>query len=124
VRTGALSGFRFGAVQTVSDPAIDSILADLDAGPSGELAIGFARGSRAPTRAPAPAGCGRPCARPARTRSAPPRRSSRCDTPVEATLRFDPASGRAVAAWRSLRANAIATAAREPLVVPAEARRF
>jgi hypothetical protein len=46
------------------------------------------------------------------------------DTPIDATLRFDPATGRPVAAWRALRANAIATSAREPLVVPANGRRF
>ena len=44
VQAAGLSGSRFRTGVTVSDPAVDSILADLDAGPSSELAVAWRTG--------------------------------------------------------------------------------
>jgi hypothetical protein len=117
VQTGALRGFRFGAVQTVSDPSVDSVLADLDAGPSAELAIAFRTGVAGAGPGAGPNGLRAALRAPGATTFAPAETIVEDgDTPVGATLRFDPATGRPVAAWHALRANAITTAAREPLV--------
>src|SRR4051812_22634988 len=39
VRAAPLSGFRFTGAQTLSDPAVDAILHDADAGPNGGVAV-------------------------------------------------------------------------------------
>ena len=44
VRTATLGATRFRTGTTVSDPAVDSVLADLDAGPSSELAVAWRTG--------------------------------------------------------------------------------
>jgi hypothetical protein len=125
VQTGALSGFRFGTIQTVSDPATDAVLADLDAGPSAELAIAFRTGVAGADPGAGPDGLRAALRAPHAATFGPAETIVHDgDTPIDATLRFDPATGRPVAAWRALRANAIATSAREPLVVPANGRRF
>ncbi|HEX2105236.1 MAG TPA: hypothetical protein VHF51_16410 [Solirubrobacteraceae bacterium] len=125
VQTGTLRGFRFGAVQTVSDPAMDAVLADLDAGPSAELAIAFRTGVAGADPGTGPAGLRAALRAPGAAAFGPAETIlENADTPVEATLRFDPATARPVAAWRSLRANAITTSAREPLVLPRNGRRF
>jgi hypothetical protein len=125
VQTGALAGFRFAGLQTVSDPVVDSVFADLDASPSSELAIAFRTGVAGADPGAGPVGLRAALRAPgAASFAAAETIVQDADTPVEATLRFDPATGRPVAAWRALRANAIATSAREPLVVPPGARRF
>lgn len=125
MQTGALSGFRFGAVQAVSDPAIDAVFADLDAGPSGELAIAFRTGVAGADSGTGPDGLRAALRAPGATAVGPAETIVEDgDTPVKATLRFDPVTGRPVAAWRAARANGIATSAREPLVVPQNGRRF
>src|SRR3954453_13362952 len=115
-RAAGLTGFRFTGAQTLSDPAVDAILQDLDAGPSGETGVlwdtgvaGHDRGAGTPSlvaalRAPGAAGFGT-----AETIAA-------AAPPEGATLRFDPSTARAVAAWGG--PTSIVTSARPALVSP------
>jgi hypothetical protein len=116
VQAAALSGSRFGPGQTVSDPAVDSILADLDAGPSSELAVAWRTGV-----AGADPGLGTPGLS-AALRSSGGAAFGAAEAieqgaaANDALLRFDPSSGRAIAAWNDL--QTIRTSARAPLVQP------
>jgi hypothetical protein len=116
VGAARLSGFRFTGAQTLSDPAVDAILQDVDAGPSGEVGLlwetgvaghdpGVGTGSLvAGLRAPGAAGFGTP------------ETIAVAGAPEGATLRFDPSTARAVAAWSS--SASMLTSVRPALVAP------
>ena len=115
VRAAGLSGIRFAATETLSDPASDAILSDLDAGPNGGLAVAWVTGL-----AGHDPGVGTPGLHVAlRAPGAPafpaPELVEQGVAPLDATVRFDPSTGRAVAAWNDLRA--IQTSVRPPLAV-------
>jgi hypothetical protein len=110
VRAADLSGFRFVAAQTLSDPAVDAVLSDLDAGPASALALvwrtgvaGVDAGTGTPGLDAALRAGGAPAFGPAET-------IEQGTAALNAVLRFDPATGRAVAAWNDL--QTIRTSAR------------
>ena len=117
VRAAGLSGFRFAGAQRLSDPAVDAILHDVDAGPNGAVGVlwetgvaghdpGVGTGSLvAALRAPGAAGF------------APPETIAIAGAPQGATLRFDPSTGRAIAAWSGLATQM--TSVRPPLAAAA-----
>jgi hypothetical protein len=117
VRAAVLRGFRFTGAQTLSDPAVDAILHDVDADPNGAVGVlletgvaGHDPGIGGPSlvaalRAPGAAGF-----ETAETVAI-------AGAPNGATLRFDPSTGRAVAAWSGL--TAITASVRPPLAAPA-----
>src|SRR4051812_29851361 len=99
VRAADLSGFRFVAAQTLSDPAVDAVLSDLDAGPASALALawrtgvaGVDAGTGTPGLDAALRAGGAPAFGPVET-------IEQGTAALNAVLRFDPATGRAVAAW-------------------------
>jgi hypothetical protein len=116
VRTATLGATQFRTGTTVSDPAVDSVLADLDAGPSSELAVAWRTGV-----AGADAGTGVPgldvaFRRPGGTAFAAGEVVEQGPAANDATLRFDPSSAVVVTAWNDL--QAMRTASRPALVAP------
>jgi hypothetical protein len=99
VQTAELAGDRVGAAQTVSDPTVDSVLADLDAGPASELAVLWRTGVAGNDPGTGPAGVQ------AAVRAASVSAFGAAETieqrdPVYGpTLRFDPSTGRVITAW-------------------------
>jgi hypothetical protein len=116
VQAAGLSGARFRPGVTISDPAVDSIFSDLDAGPSSELAVAWRTGV-----AGTDAGAGTPGLN-AALRSPGGAAFAAAETieqgtPVfDPTLRFDPSSGVVVTAWNDL--QSMRTATRPALVAP------
>jgi hypothetical protein len=116
VRTAEVSGFRFVGAQTLSDPATDSVFHDIAAGPSSEFAVAWETGV-----AGVDAGVGTPglaaALRDPNAAAFDPAESIVTGTPaLDAVVRFDPSTGRAVAAWNDL--QTIRYAARPALVAP------
>jgi hypothetical protein len=116
VRAAGLNGgFRFAGAQRLSDPAADSILADLAAGPNSGLAVAWATGigghdpgAGTPALVTAPRV-------PGATTFGPAEVVEQGTAPVDATVRFNPSTGRAVAAWDG--GPAIETSVRPPLAL-------
>ena len=116
VQASALSGARFRPGQTVSDPAVDSILADLDAGPSSELAVAWRAGVGGTDPGVGTPGLDAALRSPGGSAFGAAEVIEQGTTANEAVLRFDPSSGRAVAAWNDL--QSIRTLVRPPLGQP------
>jgi hypothetical protein len=113
VRAAALSGFRFTGAQTLSDPAADATLADLDAGPNGGLAVAWATGIAGNDPGVGTPGLDVALRVAGATAFSPPEVVEQGAAPFGATVRFDPSTGRAVAAWNDL--QALQTSVRPPL---------
>jgi hypothetical protein len=114
VQTAGVDGFRFGAPQTVSDPTIDSVLADLAAGPSSELAVLWRTGVAGDDPGTGPAGL-EAALRPAGATQFGAAENILQGLPANnATLRFDPSSDRAVAAWNDFSIDQLRTSVRAP----------
>jgi hypothetical protein len=112
VRAADLSGFRFVGAQTLSDPAVDAVLSDLDAGPGSVLAIAWRAGVAGVDPGTGTPGLDAALRAPGAPAFGPPETIEQGTTALGAVLRFDPSTGRAVAAWDDL--QAIRTSARPP----------
>jgi hypothetical protein len=113
VQAAQLSGYRFGSGQTVSDAAVDSVLADLDAGPSSELAVLWRTGVAGNDPGRGPAGLQAALRDPGAARFGAAEQVEQGTAAQNATLRFDPSTRRAIAAWDAL--GMVQTAVRAPL---------
>jgi len=100
----------------VSDPSVDSVLVDLAAGPSSELAVAWRTGVAGTDPGTGVPGLDVAFRRPGGTAFAPAEAVEQGSAAHDATLRFDPASAVVVAAWNDL--QAMRTASRPALVAP------
>jgi hypothetical protein len=116
VRAADLSDFRFVGVQTLSDPAVDAVFHDIDAGPSSELAVAWETGVAGADAGVGTRGLAAALRAPGAPAFAPAESVEQGTGALDATLRFDPSTGRIVAAWNDL--QAITTSARPALVPP------
>jgi hypothetical protein len=116
VQSAGLSGSRFRPGVTVSDPAVDSILADLDAGPSSELAVAWRTGVAGTDPGTGTAGLSAAFRRPGGTAFGVAEAIEAGVAANDAVLRFDPSSGVVVTAWNDL--QTIRTATRPAIVAP------
>ena len=116
VRTATLGATRFGTGVPVSDPSVDSVLVDLAAGPSSELAVAWRTGVAGTDPGTGAPGLDVAFRRPGGTAFAPAEAVEQGSAAHDATLRFDPASAVVVAAWNDL--QAMRTASRPALVAP------
>jgi hypothetical protein len=114
VRAADLSGFRFVAPQTLSDPATDSTFSDLAAGPSGEVAVAWQTGVAGTDPGIGTAGLDAALRAPGAPAFGPAEAIEQGTPALTAILRFDPSTGRPVAAWNDL--QTIEASARAPLV--------
>ena len=117
VRAADLSDFRFVAAQTLSDPAVDAVLHDVDAGPSSELAVAWETGVAGVDAGAGPPGLAAALRAPGAPAFAPAESVEQGAAALNAALRFDPSTGRIVTAWNDL--QSIRTSARPALVPPA-----
>jgi hypothetical protein len=117
VQTAGLSGSRFRTGVTVSDPAVDSILADLDSGPSSELAVAWRTGVAGADPGTGAAGLRVAFRSPGGSAFAAGEPVEQGAAAHDATLRFDPSTGLVVTAWNNL--QAVQTSTRPALVAPA-----
>lgn len=109
VRAADLGGFRFTGARTLSDPAADATFADLDAGPNGELAVQWRTGVAGNDPGTGTPGLDAALRAPGAPAFGAAEVIEQGVAPPDATLRFDPSTGRAVAAWNALTALATAT---------------
>jgi hypothetical protein len=116
VQAAGLSGARFRTGVTVSDPAVDSILADLDAGPSSELALAWRTGVAGTDPGTGTPGLNAAQRSPGGAAFAAVETIEQGSAAFDPTLRFDPSSGVVVTAWNDL--QAMRTAIRPALVAP------
>ena len=116
VQAAGLSGARFRPGVTVSDPAVDSILADLDAGPSSELAVAWRTGVAGADPGTGTAGLTVAFRSPGGSAFAAAEPVEQGTAAHDGTLRFDPSSGAVVTAWNDL--QAVRTSTRPALVAP------
>jgi hypothetical protein len=105
VRTAAIDLNGLGAIATVSDPHVDSLLSDLQPGPDGEALALWGEPQRTPAGALDAGDQALLAARgndalPDRTIFAAPEQIAPPGANVGATLAFDPSSDRAIAVWR------------------------
>jgi hypothetical protein len=114
VRAADLSGFRFVAPQTLSDPAVDATFSDLDTGPSDEVAVAWRTGVAGTDPGTGTAGLDAALRAPGAPAFGPAETIEQGTAALAATLRFDPSTGRPVAAWNDL--QTMRTSARAPLV--------
>jgi hypothetical protein len=115
VEASALSAARFRPGQAVSDPGVDSVLSDLAAGPNSELAVAWRTGVAGTDPGAGPVGLSAAIRTPGGA-SFGPAEVIQPGLALDAVLRFDPSTGRAVAAWNDL--ETLRTSAREPVVPP------
>ncbi len=115
VQAAGLSGSRFRTGVTVSDPAVDSILADLDAGPSSELAVAWRTGVAGTDPGTGTPGLSAALRSPGGSAFAAAEPIEQGTPAFDPTLRFDPSSGVVVTAWNDLQTMRTAT---RPAVVP------
>jgi hypothetical protein len=116
VRAADLSGFRFVAAQTLSDPAVDAVLSDLDAGPRSAVAIAWRTGVAGVDQGTGTPGLDAALRAPGAPAFGPAETIEQGAAAFNAVARFDPSTGRVVAAWNDL--QAIKTSARAPFVAP------
>ena len=116
VRAADLSDFRFVGAQTLSDPAVDAVLHDIDAGPSSELALAWETGVAGVDAGAGPRGLAAALRAPGAPAFAPAESVEQGTAALDAALRFDPSTGRIVTAWNDL--QSIRTSARPALVPP------
>jgi hypothetical protein len=115
VQAAQLESWRVGVPQTLSNPAVDSVLTDLDAGPRGEIAVQWRTGV-----AGTGPGAGTPGLQASFRRPHDPvfqtAETIQSGKPAYSpTLRFDPATGRALAAWNSIEDQQLLTSVRPPV---------
>jgi hypothetical protein len=115
VQAAGLSGARFRTGVTVSDPAVDSILADLDAGPSSALALAWRTGVAGADPGTGTAGLTAAFRSPGGAAFGAGEPVEQGTAAHDATLRIDPSSGVVVAAWNDLQAMQTST---RPAAVP------
>jgi hypothetical protein len=116
VRAAGLSGFRFAGAATLSDPAIDAILQDADAGPSGEVGVVWETGVAGHDPGVGPTGLIAAFRAPGAAAFGPPETIAPDNADLGMSLRFDPSTGRAVAAWSNV--QTVETAVRPALAAP------
>jgi hypothetical protein len=116
VRAATLSGFRFSGAQTLSDPALDAILRDADAGPSGEVGLVWETGVGGHDPGVGPSAVVAGLRAPGATSFGAQETIAQDTADQGATLRFDPSTARAVVAWSDL--HAMQTSVRPPLAAP------
>jgi hypothetical protein len=117
VRAADLSDVRFVGAQTLSDPAVDAVLHDIDAGPSSELAVAWETGVAGVDAGAGPRGLAAALRAPGAPAFAPAESVEQGTAALDAALRFDPSTGRIVTAWNDL--QSIRTSDRPALVAPA-----
>lgn len=116
VRAADLSGFRFVAAQTLSDPATDAVLSDVNAGPASALAVAWQTGVAGNHAGAGTAGLNAALRAPGAPAFGPAETVEQGSPALGATVRFDPSTGRIVAAWNDL--QAIRTSTRTAFVPP------
>jgi hypothetical protein len=116
VRTAGLSGFRFTGAQTLSDPTIDAILQDADAGPSGEVGLVWETGVAGHDPGVGPPSLVAAFRAPGAATFGAPETIAPDNADLGMSLRFDPSTGRAVVAWSDL--QAMQTSVRPALAAP------
>ena len=114
VRVADRKGSQFRGAQTLSDPAVDAVLADLDAGPASALAVAWRTGVAGVDAGVGTAGLDAALRAPGAPAFGPAESVEQGTAALNAVLRFDPSTGRVVAAWNDL--AAIRTSARAPFV--------
>jgi hypothetical protein len=112
VSAAELSDFRFVGAQTVSDPTVDAVLADLDAGPASTLAVAWETGVAGNDAGVGTVGLDAALRAPGAPAFGAAETIEQGTPALGAVLRFDPSTGRIVAAWNDL--QAIRTSARPP----------
>src|SRR3954469_15860577 len=117
VRAAGLSGFRFAGAQTLSDPAVDSILQDVEAGPNSEAAVLWETGVAGHDQGVGPGTVAAALRPPGAAAFGPPETIAVAGAPEGATLRFDPPRGGAAVAWAGL--AALRRSVRPPLAADA-----
>jgi hypothetical protein len=116
VRTATLGATRFRSGVRVSDPSVDSVLVDLDAGPSSELAVAWRTGVAGADPGTGVPGLDVALRRAGGTAFAAAEVVEQGAAANDATLRFDPSSAVVVTAWDD--GQAMRTATRPALVAP------
>jgi hypothetical protein len=116
VAASDLAGFRFGAGRTLSDPAVDSSLSDADSGPDSGVAVAWRTGVAGADTGAGPTGLSAAVRPPGAPGFGAAEQIEQGTLALDAVLRFDPSTGRVVAAWNDL--QAIRTSARDPLPRP------
>jgi hypothetical protein len=116
VRAAEVSGFRFVGTQTLSDPATDNVLNDIAVGPSSETAVVWQTGVAGVDAGVGPKGLAAGMRDPSAASFDPAESVVTGTTADAAVVRFDPSTGRAVAAWNDL--QTIRYSARPALVTP------
>jgi hypothetical protein len=116
VQAATLSATRFRPGVTLSAPAVDAILADVDAGPTSELAVAWRTGVGGTDPGEGPAGLEVAMRDPGQSVFLPTEVVEQGTGANDPVLRFDPSTGRAVVAWNDL--TTIQTSVRPALVAP------
>jgi hypothetical protein len=116
VRAAELSGFRFVGAQTLSSPAEDAVLSDADAGPASALAVAWETGAAGNDPGVGTAGLAAALRAPGAPAFAPAESIEQGTAALGAKVRFDPSSGRVVAAWDD--GTTIRTSTRTPFAQP------
>jgi hypothetical protein len=116
VRAAELSGFRFVGAQTLSNPAEDAVLSDADVGPASALAVAWETGTAGNDRGVGAPGLAAALRAPSAPAFGPAESIEQGTAALGAKVRFDPSTGRLVAAWNDV--TAIRTSTRTPFVQP------
>jgi hypothetical protein len=116
VRAAELSGFRFSGAQTVSNPAEDAVLSDLDVGPASSVAIAWETGTAGNDPGLGTAGLAAAFRAPNAPAFGPAESITQGTAAIGAKVRFDPSTGRVVAAWYD--GTTIRTSTRTQFVAP------
>jgi hypothetical protein len=115
VRAAELSDFRFVGAQTVSDPATDAVFSDLAAGPGSALAVLWETGAAGNDPGVGTPGLAVALRAPGAPAFGPAESIEQGTAAIGAVVRFDPSTGRLVAAWNDVTAIRAST---RPAFVP------
>jgi len=115
VRAAELSDFRFVGAQTVSDPAMDAVFSDLAAGPGSALAVLWETGAAGNDPGVGTRGLAVALRAPGAPAFGPAESIEQGTAALGAVVRFDPSTGRLVAAWNDVTAMRVST---RPAFVP------
>jgi hypothetical protein len=116
VRAADLSDFRFVGAQTVSDPATDAVFSDLAAGPGSAFAVLWETGAAGNDPGVGTLGLAAALRAPGAPAFGPAESIEQGTAALGAVVRFDPSTGRLVAAWNDV--TAIRTSTRTAFVPP------
>jgi hypothetical protein len=116
VRAADLSDFRFVGAQTVSDPGTDAVFSDLAAGPGSAFAVLWETGAAGNDPGVGTLGLAAALRAPGAPAFGPAESIEQGTAALGAVVRFDPSTGRLVAAWNDV--TAIRTSTRTAFVPP------